>query len=170
MAIARPRAPYPQLSWWGWGDPAEVPALPDGVKQLLAEALGVTGPGSRPARPEDVALPAGRLTAELVARLAAVVGEENAHADHESRLRHLRGKSTSDLLRLRAGDGSAAPDLVVDPGTHEQVQEVLELCSEQRVAAVPFGGGTSVVGGLQPSPERHSGTVGADFVAIKPVF
>ncbi|MGH3241757.1 MAG: FAD-binding oxidoreductase, partial [Spirillospora sp.] len=72
-------------------------------------------------------------------------------ADTESRVRHTRGKSTPDLLRIRAGETSDAPDSVVLPGTHDEVLAVLRACAERRIAVVPFGGGTSVVGGLAPS-------------------
>ena len=60
---------------------------------------------------------------------------------------------TPDLLRLRDGELGGAPDLVLLPGTHEQVLEALRICSSARIAVVPFGGGTSVVGGLEPVAE-----------------
>src|SRR5690606_31319237 len=60
------------------------------------------------------------------------------------------GKSTPDLLRRRSGDATAAPDAVVLPGTSTEVAEVLALCAAERIAVVPFGGGTSVVGGVEP--------------------
>ena len=51
-------------------------------------------------------------------------------------------------VRIRRGDGSHAPDVVVFPGSPEEVQQVVEVCSEHEIALVPFGGGTSVVGGV----------------------
>src|SRR5213078_831000 len=53
-------------------------------------------------------------------------------------------------LRMRAGDARPAPDAVVEPASHDAVRAVLEACAEHRVAVVPFGGGTSVVGGVEP--------------------
>ena len=61
-----------------------------------------------------------------------------------------RGKSYLDLLAQRAGACEDAPDAVVAPADHEQVLAVLQVCAEAGVAVVPFGGGTSVVGGLEP--------------------
>ena len=61
-----------------------------------------------------------------------------------------RGKSYLDLLRQRAGDCEDAPDAVVAPARAQAVQAVLYACAEAGVAVVPFGGGTSVVGGLEP--------------------
>ena len=52
---------------------------------------------------------------------------------------------------MRAGAPSGAPDAVVYPSSHEQVLSVLAVCGAERIAVVPFGGGTSIVGGLTPS-------------------
>jgi alkyldihydroxyacetonephosphate synthase len=69
-----------------------------------------------------------------------------------------------DLLRIRAGDASDAPDVVVLPGGHEEVLEVLRVCRARRLAVVPFGGGTSVVGGLVPEAGgEFAGVVALDL-------
>ncbi len=160
----RPTEPAPLLSWWGWGDPAEVPELPEAVTELLRGALGVTrAPAPRPALAE-LSPPPPRIADGAAARLAEVVGAEHARADAATRIRHTRGKSTPDLLALRAGDASAAPDLVVFPATHDEVLRTLAICAEARVAAVPFGGGTSVVGGLAPPDAGvYAGLVAIDL-------
>src|SRR5690606_14157635 len=64
---------------------------------------------------------------------------------------------------MRAGDARDAPDAVVLPGSHEEVTEVLRVCSAHRVAVVPFGGGTSVVGGLTPVRRGFTGVVALDL-------
>ncbi|MFL5822692.1 MAG: FAD-binding oxidoreductase [Solirubrobacteraceae bacterium] len=166
MALGRPADPYPQLSWSGWGDPAQVPALSAEVRDLLAQALGVKRDRPGPGTMEAVALPEPRLTPDAVRALSAIVGAEHARADHEARLRHTRGKSTPDLLRLRAGDAADAPDLVLHPASHEEVLELLRVCSERRIAVVPFGGGTSVVGGLAPLADGFAGTVALDLARM----
>ena len=56
--------------------------------------------------------------------------------------------SYPDLVRLRSGRLASAPDAVVMPGSPEQVAALLEICSREGIAVVPFGGGTSVVGGV----------------------
>ena len=68
--------------------------------------------------------------------------------DREARVLRCRGKSYLDLLAQRAGDCSSAPDAVVAPADAAGVAAVLAACAEEGVAVVPFGGGTSVVGGL----------------------
>ena len=70
--------------------------------------------------------------------------------DAATRLRHSAGRSTSDLLRQRAGTGLNFPDAVITPRTHDEVLAVLGAATRHRVAVVPFGGGTSVTGGVEP--------------------
>jgi alkyldihydroxyacetonephosphate synthase len=159
----RPTDPYPELSWWGWGDPDQVPQLPDSVRTLLSDGLGVRGPIGRPLSPDEVPLVAPRLAGGVAARLTGVVGAAHATGDHEARVRHARGKSTPDLLRLRGGDALTAPDLVLWPGSHEEVLALLQICSQAHVAVVPFGGGTSVVGGLAPETTGFAGLVAIDL-------
>ncbi|HEY6396690.1 MAG TPA: FAD-binding oxidoreductase, partial [Solirubrobacteraceae bacterium] len=163
MSPSVPSDPYPEISWWGWGDPAQIPVLGADVRQLLAGALGITG-AQDTALPtiDGVRIPVARLSTDACRQLVAIVGAENALADDESRVRHTRGKSTPDLLRLRSGDASGAPDLVLLPASHEEVLELLALCTRLQVAVVPFGGGTSVVGGLEPCAERFAGVVALD--------
>ena len=84
------------------------------------------------------------------ARLAAIVGADAMRNDREARVLRCRGKSYLDLLAQRAGECEDAPDAVVAPGGHEQALAVLQTCADAGVAVVPFGGGTSVVGGLEP--------------------
>lgn len=144
------------MLWSGWGDPAAADPLPDTVTGLLHDLLGVRK-AERPA-PElaevAAALPGSRLPDAARDALAAAVGPEHVRTDAETRVRHTRGKSTPDLLRIRAGQtAEAAPDAVLLPGGHDEVLAVLRACAEHGVPAVPFGGGTSVVGGLDPHTE-----------------
>ncbi|TDD85497.1 FAD-binding oxidoreductase, partial [Actinomadura darangshiensis] len=138
------------MLWSGWGDPAKAAPLPEPMVGLLRDLLSVRPADAPPAALPDVKAAAPRLPGEDLTALAAVVGDGNVRADTESRVRHTRGKSTPDLLRIRAGDTSDTPDAVVLPGSHDEVLAVLEACAARRIAVVPFGGGTSVVGGLAP--------------------
>jgi alkyldihydroxyacetonephosphate synthase len=132
----------------GWGEPGAGPAISSHAVDFLRDELGIDGGVvSSPVALADVRL---RETALDVAPFAAIVGAENVRTDREARVLRCRGKSYLDLLAQRAGDCEAAPDAVVAPGDHDQVLAVLRRCSELGVAVVPFGGGTSVVGGLEP--------------------
>ncbi|MEV5748884.1 FAD-binding oxidoreductase [Actinoallomurus sp. NPDC052308] len=148
------------MRWDGWGDPDRATPLPASVVGLLRELLGVRADPAPPVRLEEMTPPAPNPAVRV---LAETVGPDWVVSDDETRIRHTRGKSTPDLLRIRAGDASAAPDAVVLPADHEQVLAVLERCSRERVAVVPFGGGTSVVGGLTAAGEGFAGVVALDL-------
>ncbi|MGE5831188.1 MAG: FAD-binding protein, partial [Micromonosporaceae bacterium] len=129
------------MLWSGWGDPAKAAALPPAVAVRLGQALGLRGPRP-PVRLDQVRLPAPALPAVVRDELVALVGAAYMRVGAEDRIRHTRGKSTVDLLRIRAGDADDAPDAVVFPADHEQVLAVLRCCAAARVAVVTFGGGT----------------------------
>ena len=143
-----------------WGDPAHEVQLPDAVAGALA-ALGAK-PAAAPVPPADATLPSSALPDAARAELVAALGAEHVTDDPLVRVAHTRGWSTPDLLKLRAGDASDAPDAVVYPGTAEEVEAVLQICSTHRVAVVPFAGGTSVVGGLVARREGFAGVIAQD--------
>ncbi len=152
------------MHWARWGDPAAAGPLPEAAAALVDAAFGTT---PTPAVDlGEVSVPEVRLTADLLADLRGLVGPDHVRTDHDTRVRHTRGKSTPDLLRIRGGDAADAPDAVVLPADHEQVQAVVTWCSRQHVALVPFGGGTSVVGGLVAAREGLSGVVALDLARL----
>jgi alkyldihydroxyacetonephosphate synthase len=163
VSVARPHRARQDQSWSGWGDPSHRRSLPDGVLELLAAGLGVRSPGRPTVSIEDVVLPPSRLEAGAGAELSEVVGPANLLADREARVRHTFGKSTIDLLRMRAGRAYGAPDAVLTPGSHDEVLELLRICSRRELAVVPFGGGTSVVGGLEPDAEPFRAVLALDL-------
>jgi alkyldihydroxyacetonephosphate synthase len=149
------------MHWSRWGDPAHAGPLSESAFGLVDAFIGTT---DTPAvDPADVRL-SEPLDEALVAELGGIVGAEHVLTDHETRLHRTRGKSTPDLLRLRGGDGSDSPDAVVRPGTHEEVAAVIVWCEERHVALVPFGGGTSVVGGLVARRAGFAGVISLDLV------
>ncbi|MDQ6836609.1 MAG: FAD-binding oxidoreductase [Actinomycetota bacterium] len=131
--------------------------------RLLRDGLGVTRENRRPRSIEELALAPICLDPRLRAHLAAVVGNEHARDDQEARVRHAGGKSTLDLLAVRSGQPLPAPDLVLAPATHEEVLDLLVRCTDEQIAVVPFGGGTSVVGGLTPEADGFRGVVALDL-------
>ena len=152
-----------EMSWAGWGDPSRATPLPEAIGRLLSEGLGVMGASPVPASIADLRLVPTRLASETSDEIAAVIGAAHVSGAHEQRARHALGRSTIDLLRLRGDEPLAAPDLVVFPGSHDEILALLELCSRRRVAVVPFGGGTSVVGGLTPEVGAFAGSVALDL-------
>nr|WP_239124091.1 FAD-binding oxidoreductase [Rhizocola hellebori] len=132
-------------------------ALPPSIQSLL----GVLNTAPAPATPLADLRPAPSRVDP--GPLRDIVGAAHVHTDDATRLRRSGGKSTPDLLRQRAGEVSSAPDVVVCPSTHDEVQALLTFCSSARLAVVPHGGGTSVVGGLSPQADRYAGVVAIDL-------
>ncbi|MEA2405312.1 MAG: alkyldihydroxyacetonephosphate synthase [Thermoleophilaceae bacterium] len=151
------------MRWWGWGEPAETPHLPDAGFAMLRSELGLDDRQARRVEIAAVRLPDPRLPDDVAAKLRGVVGDENVRSDHETRVFHAAGKSYPDLVRMRSGDGSGAPDAVLYPGSREEVARLLEICAEEGVAVVPFGGGTSVVGGVEALREGFDAAVTIDL-------
>ena len=146
----------PPLRWWGWGD--TVTHVPPGLAALLHDELGVSAQpqGPPPSLPH---VPASRAGGSLLASLREACGDDAVRTDDETRVRHAAGRSYLDLLRLRSGAIGDVPDAVVFPRDSEQVAAVLSVCAAARVAVVPFGGGTSVVGGVTPGRGAHDAVV-----------
>ncbi|MGZ8648138.1 MAG: FAD-binding oxidoreductase [Solirubrobacteraceae bacterium] len=150
--------------FWGWGEPGAGPSLPEHAVPFLRDALGVDGRVvSRPVPLEAVRLLEPALNDVVRSRLEAIVGSDAVRSDRAARVLRCRGKSYLDLLAQRAGQCEDAPDAVVAPASREQVAAVLASCAEAGVAVVPFGGGTSVVGGLEPLRGRFPALVSLDL-------
>jgi alkyldihydroxyacetonephosphate synthase len=148
-----------------WGEPGRAAALPDATRGLVELVFPVTD--RTVADDAPLTMPGPGLDESVLAELAGVVGIDHVLVDEQSRRLHTRGKSTPDLLRARAGDLSDAPDAVVRPADHVEVQATLELAARHRLAVVPFGGGTSVVGGLVARRDGYAGVVSLDLVRMK---
>ncbi len=106
-------------------------------------------------------MPGGTLASDddLLTELRDICGTEAVRVDAESRCRHACGRSYLDLLELRSGMIASAPDAVVLPGSEAEIAAVLRACSRQGCAVVPFGGGTSVVGGVSAVRGVHRAVV-----------
>jgi alkyldihydroxyacetonephosphate synthase len=138
-------------TWWGWGPADHVPPFPDALKDLAGDPMPAVSI-------EAVRLPESRLPERLRA--------EGARTDRGDRIRHAAGKSYPDLIRIRSGDASGAPDGVLYPSSHEEVVRLLDLCAAEGVAVVPFGGGTSVVGGVEALRGDFESVVALDLERI----
>lgn len=138
------------MKWDAWGDPAKAKPLSDGIRSLLKQALGVGDVPLAELRPAEVTVRPSALSPADRDALSAVVGAEHCVVDDRDRLLRAGGKSTLDLLRRRDPGVQDVPDAVLLPADEDQVAAVLRLCAARSIAVVPFGGGTSVVGGLDP--------------------
>jgi alkyldihydroxyacetonephosphate synthase len=153
----------PPMKWNAWGDPAEAKPLSDGIRSLLKQALGVEEATTADLEPEHVRLRPSALSTADGEGLAAIVGADYCGIDDRARLLRAGGKSTLDLLRRKDSGVQDAPDAVLLPGNDEEVAAILRFCAEHSIAIVPFGGGTSVVGGLDPIRGDFKAVVSLDL-------
>ena len=154
-------------SWWGWGTEEEAlgaqeaAALVARLAGLLPDAdLTVHAPPAL--RPES--LPAVRITPPpSLAPLSST--------DTHDRAGHTHGKAFRDIVRNLRGDLAHAPDLVVRPRTERDVVDVLDWASSENVAVIPYGGGTSVVGGVEARLDGgYAGALSLDVTAMDRVL
>ena len=139
--------------FWGWGfedqqpPEAEVAAAAAGAREHLGFAPAEV---ERPARLEDIELRPPRI--EPPGSLAHICA-----TDRYERVTHSYGKAYRDIVRGFRGRFDNPPDVVARPADEADVERVLAWCEEAGAAAIPFGGGTSVVGGVEPPPDRPGG-------------
>jgi alkyldihydroxyacetonephosphate synthase len=129
--------------WNGWTDEGDDVGLPDGAARLLDS---IVGPGRRP---RDATLD------EVVAgvRPSRLPPHPLASGDPVDRIRHARGQSLPDWIALRSGRLGAVPDAVARPSSVPEVRELLAWSATHGASVVPYGGGTSVVGGVTPADD-----------------
>ena len=153
---------------WGWGyeDDAWSVAQLRAIRPGLEEHLRIAGDGDvrEPVALGDVVLPAPRVAPP--AALAAICSDA-AYA----RASHAWGKSYCDVVRGFDGRFDFPPDVVARPRGERDVEAVLEWAAGANVAVVPYGGGTSVSGGVQCEvPARFDGVVSLDLGALDRVL
>ncbi len=133
---------------------------------MLRERIGELEPWPLAASLEEFPLPPAQ---SLPASLTEALGPEAIFVAAEDRLRHATGCGYADLARLRSAQLDDAPDAVVVPPDAESLRRVLEICAEEGIAVAPFGGGTSVVGGVEPLRGAHERLISLDLAALREV-
>jgi alkyldihydroxyacetonephosphate synthase len=145
--------------FWGWGYVGEgpTPEQEEAIAKTLAQRLGLSRGAAPAPRIEEIALPAPRF--EPPGSLA-----ELFRADPEERAGHTYGKSFRDVVRAVERRFETPPDWVALPRTESDVVAVLDWCSDAHVAVIPYGGGSSVVGGVEPRvSDDYRGAVSLDL-------
>lgn len=160
--FALPAAP---ASAWA-AAPAE-PLVGPQLRTLMEQIFEVGGNGNGNGRVSGVVAPDGVPTAlapvVLDAFAAALGSAEYVRTDAPSRAAHANGMSYLDLVRQRLAEPVALPDAVLAPADEAQIAAVLGVAAEYGIAVVPFGGGTSVVGGVTPARGDLAGVVALDL-------
>jgi len=164
----------PAMKWWGWGFEGlefSHDDKPD-LAPFIAQKIGVDvrRKVSAPVRFEDLPIPDPRLPADLRAALEQVVGEEFVSVDPLDRVVHARGKSLRDLIRQRSGDLARTPDVVVRPGSEEEVTGTLEAALRADAVVIAFGGGSSISGSLEAPAAEARPVISVDLERLDRVL
>jgi alkyldihydroxyacetonephosphate synthase len=146
-------------SWWGWGyeDEALGPDARQRLAALLATQMDVAA--LQPLEPPPIDSLALRAP-----RVAVPEGITQVSAAAADRAAHTYGKAFRDVVRALEGDLKAAPDAVAFPADEHELERLLDWAGGARVALVPYGGGSSVVGGVEARIEgSFAGAVSVDL-------
>lgn len=127
--------------WNGWGDDSIYPEFTAQQKDMLAELIGKPQLEQVDGTWEQVL---AKVPKSKLPKHKLVI------TDAEDRIKHSRGQSFSDWVAIRTGEIDSFPDGVAYVETREQVRELLDWAVKKKVAVIPYGGGTSVVGHLTP--------------------
>ncbi|MGB8221763.1 MAG: FAD-dependent oxidoreductase, partial [Polyangiales bacterium] len=154
-------------SFWGWGWEDK---FPDSTARKTMGEHAQLMLGFAPDRcDEPPSLESVELAASRVRAHSAL--QHFVTGDHEARVRHTYGRNYRDVLRGFRGDFAAAPDLVATPANEEDIRAVLDWASDAKLAVIPFGGGTSVVGGVEGDvDDRYAGAVSLDLARLDRVM
>jgi len=140
-----------KTKWNGWGDIdhqykfKNLTVFENFLKKNFGE---IKHRLTKPFDPQQVRL--SRLNTSNIKQIISIIGEQNFSLDPLDRAVHSCGKSYYDLIRLREGQIIHPTDGVVYPGTEEEIIKILQLARRSGVTIIPFGGGTTVVGGVEP--------------------
>jgi alkyldihydroxyacetonephosphate synthase len=162
------------MKWWGWGLEGVQFTHEDkpGLAPFLAEVLGleVGDVTAAPIRFEDLRIPDPTLPDGLRAALERALTAAFVSVDPLDRVVHARGKSLRDLIRQRRGELPRVPDVVVRPGSEDEVTAVLRAAVSSDAVVIPFGGGSSISGSLEPPATETRPVVSVDLVRLDKVL
>jgi alkyldihydroxyacetonephosphate synthase len=160
--------PARRRSHWAWGYEDELPAgtqLRD-TAELIAAATGFGLPAELE---EPVPVERLRLPEPALAPPAALAGVCSRHP--RDRALHAHGMAYRDLIRAFRGCYEHVPDVVARPRDEREIEDLLGWCETAGAAVIPFGGGTSVVGGVEPrTGSGYAGTVSLDLSRLDRVL
>ncbi|MGA8271967.1 MAG: FAD-binding oxidoreductase [Candidatus Sulfotelmatobacter sp.] len=147
------------MKWWGWGnEDAEFNARAHpGFWPYAKAVLEIEGNDfrAREWKLETVELPEPCIDERFVSKLRSFLAPTQISDQPKERVIHTYGKGFRDLLRLRRGLATGAPDLVVYPESERDVCLTLRAAAERDVVVIPFGGGSNISGCLERMESRR---------------
>ena len=167
VSIDSARVNIRRYKHWGWGYEDQLPSAAQlrETATALASHLGLTvSELESPVALEELELTPPRVT--VPAGLSDI-----CDSDDHARASHALGKSYADVVNGFRGRFQHPPDFVARPRDEREIERVLEWCAAETVAAIPYGGGTSVVGGVSPDvAPSYNGAVSIDLRALDRVL
>ena len=158
-----------RMNFWGWGWADEADAEDPGADRALADVLAKTyqcgeiEPLSRP-RIEEFSLPQARVQAPR--QLADICTQ-----DAEDRIIHSLGKSFADLAHAAQRKVPHVTVIVAYPRHEQDVKDLLDWAGHHNVAVIPFGGGSTVCGGIEPAiGDTYEGALSLDMRRLNKVL
>jgi alkyldihydroxyacetonephosphate synthase len=126
--------------WRGWGNTETIYPLADSAREYLESVVGTPEPVS------DITLD------DALARVPTtrLQPAEGFLTDPLERLSHARGQSLPDWVAVHSGGILAYPDAVVYPKSDADLETIFAEAKKQNAILIPYGGGTSVVGHINP--------------------
>ncbi|MDW5594753.1 FAD-binding oxidoreductase [Conexibacter stalactiti] len=160
-----------------WAAAPATPLVSEQMRALVTQIFEPTATATHPRSEDrhsglaqqaqiDAPPPASALCSAAHAAFAAALGPEHVRTDASTRAAHANGMSYLDLLRHRLPAARALPDAVLEPADEGQIAALLAVAAEHAVAVVPFGGGTSVVGGVTPAKGELRAVVALDLARL----
>jgi alkyldihydroxyacetonephosphate synthase len=162
------------MKWWGWGHEGveftheDKPDLAPFIERVLGIRVGPRT--ETPTRFEDLPVPEPSLPDDLRRALEGAVGAEFVSVDRLDRVVHARGKSLRDLILQRRGELRRLPDVVVRPGTEDEVAAVVRAALEADAVLIAFGGGSSISGSLEAPADESRPVISVDLARLDRVL
>ena len=163
-----------QQKWWGWGEEGKAYRYDDKPKfpGFVMKMIGVDITKSTTTVPpfSSLEVPPSRLSDDLRGSLSDIMGAKYVQTDDETRVVHGFGKGVRDLMRVRGGRFSRLPDVVVYPGTQEEVERLVDAVVAADGVLIPFGGGSNIVAALEAEPNETRQVVSVNLGRMNKVL
>ena len=156
------------LKWNGWGwrhHHHNFQNHEDEFWDALQEALGgYDFPHTPSIKMEEIQIAPPQITKIQLRPLRLLLGEQRVKVDRFERIFHAKGRGYCDLIKIRRGEISPIPDAVIYPKTSEEIRNILDFAQEHHLAVIPFGGGSNVMGGIEPHVQKdQKGSITLDM-------
>jgi alkyldihydroxyacetonephosphate synthase len=159
--------------WWGWGDTAKSYDLQSRPRfaRFLQEKLHFTGEiVQQPISLDSLEISRTRAEEDFVRKLVNIFGDDKVRLDDKERFLHSLGKGYLDLIHAWKGTPRSAPDVVVYPSNESQIEQLFQESAKRNFVVVPYGGATTVVGGVESRTEDAKPVVCLDFKLMNKIL